>query len=933
MALGFLILGAALFVLGELTRPKPKIENARPTPEGDFSFPTATQGRKIPIIVGTVRLDGPNVVWHGDYRQTAIRQAVKTGSISDFFSSKKQTVGFKYYIGIQFGLCKGTLDSLLKIEIGEKTVYDTPIVGAGSGSINEPDLFGGDSLGQGGVVGDFDFLTGSSTQAVNSYLSTFQQVNGNTPAYRGTACLIFKGGYIGNAASIDPWRFHLRRVPNPLGLASSGLVNGSDANPANLIYEALTDEEWGRGFSTGDINATNFQAVGATLASEGNGFSLVIDSERDVDDYIREIERQIDGYVVLNQSSGKWEINLVRSGDTPILSIDETNIIALENFARGSFESTVNEVRLEFINPDRNWTKDYALAQDLANLRIQGAVVPTTVRFPGVKNKTLANKLVWREQANLGYPLAKATVIVNRELYQANPGLLVNFSWTRLGITNLKMRIQTVDFGEPSTGEAIRVTLVEDVFSLSDPAFADPIDSGWTPTVDELEPFPANEQVIMDAPRALVDRDPDRPGVYPRVFASGRRQGPEVGYKIYGGTSEVGEAYGFMLVGELAASLDPDSEDALIEVVQSPDTLLASMVDASALDVGRELANVFLIGDEFIGVESFSDESPNLGLNDVWRGLLDTTPKTHASGTKVYALHQGSALSDGVLTASTTVKLLPFSASDQVDLSSAIGVVVDFSDPRYVKPYPPSRPAPNGLEYDTTVSIDAVLDGATGDDGQGVAMEFVRRDFRTSDEVTAQTDESTLAFDFPTANTTQYRIEVIGDSVSLYFTDWQTGPSIDLFRTEILRYTNAVVPSEIEVSIETRHTYDGNVVEAVQHLDHAFTPSSAELSGLDPLNALDTNDVSAIHTAADTGTYTVTIARSAFLTSGVVEGRINGGSWATVIATATASGTLPGVTAGDDLEFRHTQTGSGDQTMLRIAGPSSGAQAYAVLYT
>ena len=61
-----LILVVVLTVVAELLRPKPDIENARPAGLGDFDFPTATEGRAIPVVFGTVKIAGPNVVWYGD---------------------------------------------------------------------------------------------------------------------------------------------------------------------------------------------------------------------------------------------------------------------------------------------------------------------------------------------------------------------------------------------------------------------------------------------------------------------------------------------------------------------------------------------------------------------------------------------------------------------------------------------------------------------------------------------------------------------------------------------------------------------------------------------------------------------------------------------------------------------------------------------------
>ena len=62
----FLIINIATFLLTELLRPKPNIEDAKPAGLGDFQVPTATEGRVVPLIWGRVKMAGPNVVWYGD---------------------------------------------------------------------------------------------------------------------------------------------------------------------------------------------------------------------------------------------------------------------------------------------------------------------------------------------------------------------------------------------------------------------------------------------------------------------------------------------------------------------------------------------------------------------------------------------------------------------------------------------------------------------------------------------------------------------------------------------------------------------------------------------------------------------------------------------------------------------------------------------------
>lgn len=53
---------------------RPKTKSNRLNPASEFEFPTAEQGRPIPVLFGTRRITAPNVVWYGDISATAIRK-------------------------------------------------------------------------------------------------------------------------------------------------------------------------------------------------------------------------------------------------------------------------------------------------------------------------------------------------------------------------------------------------------------------------------------------------------------------------------------------------------------------------------------------------------------------------------------------------------------------------------------------------------------------------------------------------------------------------------------------------------------------------------------------------------------------------------------------------------------------------------------------
>jgi len=125
-------------------------------------------------------------------------------------SGKKVTVGYRYYMGLQFGICHGPVDSLHQIIVGDREAWNGSQTTGGSLAIDAPELFGGDKR-EGGIVGVLDVAMGESTQTENSYLVS--QLGAAIPAFRGILSAIWRGGQVSsNNPYVKPWAFRVKRI-------------------------------------------------------------------------------------------------------------------------------------------------------------------------------------------------------------------------------------------------------------------------------------------------------------------------------------------------------------------------------------------------------------------------------------------------------------------------------------------------------------------------------------------------------------------------------------------------------------------------------------------------------------------------------------------------------------------------------------------------
>lgn len=147
-------------------------------------------------------------------------------------SKKSVTVGYRYYLGLHFGLCHGPVDAVQKVVVGERVAWVGHQDASGSVAINAPDLFGGDKR-EGGVVGQLDVLMGESTQVENSYLQS--KLGAAIPAFRGILSAVWRGGQVtANNPYLKPWAFTVRRI-------LQGWTGGSAWYPSKAIIRTVSD--------------------------------------------------------------------------------------------------------------------------------------------------------------------------------------------------------------------------------------------------------------------------------------------------------------------------------------------------------------------------------------------------------------------------------------------------------------------------------------------------------------------------------------------------------------------------------------------------------------------------------------------------------------------------------------------------------------------
>jgi hypothetical protein len=680
MPFGALLLNYLItFLITELLRPKPNVENAKPAGLGDFNVPTATEGRVVPIIWGKIKLEGPNIVWYGDLVAIPVTRKVKTG----LFSSTRQTTGYRYKIGLQFALCRGPLngpdDFLHHIRVDdnyawgvEASTADPPLAptDAGAiGNINQPEFFGGkDAGGGGGLIGTFRVYSGSETQLIDDYLTPFQSPQ---PAYRGTAFISWQQGEIGSSPSLRPFAFELSRFPDGLDLRSfqpGDEIVGLGVNPMNVVFEVLNNDEWGLAISATSINVLNLRSIAAVLATEGQGFSWIWDRVLNVLEVIRTVEEQVDGVLFQDPVSGDFDFQLIRDDYTPGIQplLDESNVEAITKFMRPSWASTSNVVNVNFNSRDKNYAVSFALAQDMANVDINQAVNAVELKMPGVKTPALANEIAWRELRLLSFPLATGALVSDRSQFDLKPGDVRELTWSLLGLIRLPIRITKVNRGSILDGK-IKIDFTQDIFTADTASFADPTDTLWIPPSDAA--LAAFAEILLELPFVLTNINDT--GLNTTLLQVGdivvqTGSSLTVDFNIFATTADApgpapvpteadtippGSGGEFSPFGLLLGALDRGEtngfQDAVGFTIDSPIDL-DKVRNADAIEL-ESLQNLLLIDDELILFSTVVDNfNQTFIIRDLLRGSLDTIPAPHADDSQVFIFSYGIGLVNDV---------------------------------------------------------------------------------------------------------------------------------------------------------------------------------------------------------------------------------------------------------------------------------------------
>jgi hypothetical protein len=635
------------------------------------------------------------------------------------------TVGFHYLFGLLWGICRGPVNDLREIRVGDKTAWEGPLCDGDVQAIKKPDLFGGAPEGEGGIQGPFRLFMGAADQVLPGAGST--DCGGNGPLagvqtlpdvkatiaaespgvriseFRGTFLLWFDG----LISSMNPypkqWAFRLRRhtagwyndecwyrVKAAIFLAD-GRVHAM--NPAHIIYQCLTDPVWGRGLSPALIDENSFIYAANTLCSENFGLCIGWQRKEEVDAFVNIIQDYIDCFLYPDPETGKMTIRLLRNdyveANLPLFAKD-SGLIDIQEDETSSQDDIFSEMIGQGFDPITK-TQFTVRAHNNAARQSQGGPNPESRDLSGIPTRDLMGRVLQRDLKKMCSGLSKYVVVLDRSGWKIRPGTPFKVSDPRRNIGSIVLRC--VEVGDESFKDGkITLKCIEDVFSLPATTYITTNETAWTPPPQEAAPAAA--QAIYEANyRDVLRRKSaaDMATIVPtNAFFGVVAASPNPAmYRFDLDSRAAGETDYTVTAGVFTGNATLQSS---ITILQTTFFLANVSADWPESVVGQAI----VIGDEQMGVTAFDSATGEITVD---RGAADTVPQAHALGDRVWAIDD-DFVTDGRTYAEgedVDALVLTRTSSDLLDPADAIDMTLTLTA-RQARPYPPAKVTVDGAE-------------------------------------------------------------------------------------------------------------------------------------------------------------------------------------------------------------------------------------------
>lgn len=553
-------------------------------------------------------------------------------------------------------------------------------------------IFGGEES-EGGIDGTLDVMFGADDQPVNSRLQ--QMLGGLVPAYRQRLTAFFDGMICAMSKYPKPWAFRVRRVLNGWDggiwysakakiILDSGTIHAM--NPAHIVYECLTNRDWGRGIPRAKLDDAAFKAAADALWDEAFGLCLKWSRQDKIGNFIQLVLNHVGANLFVSRTTGLWTLRLVRENydveTIPQFDAD-SGLLGIDDDENTADVVAANQIIVNYTRPSDN-TEGSEGVQNAAAIRAAGGVLSESIDYPGIPTPELALRVAQRDlRAKFG--VKKFKVRLDRRGYKVEPGGVFRVSDPSRGIANLVLRAGRIEDGVLSAG-TITISAVMDVFGLPANSYVAVQPPLYTPP--SFTPEPVAERLIAEATyRDLV-------GVVDA--ATFNTLTPGTNFVTAMGVAPTGSSIEYQL--DTRPALGGDWASVVADF--TPSALTASVIPQGAVPVTVSISDIVSMDNVAVGTavqinnEIFRLMAIDLSAMTVKlaRGCIDTVPTYHTLGSRIWFYQDGIGVDTREYAAGVTVQARMLTKTGAGILSGEIAPVDSHTlAQRRERPYPPNN--------------------------------------------------------------------------------------------------------------------------------------------------------------------------------------------------------------------------------------------------
>jgi hypothetical protein len=410
---------------------------------GAMRVQQSSYGLSLPIVYGRTRVTG-NLIWYGDFVAIAHTTTTTSGGKGGGGGVTQQTTTYTYEAAVMMALCEGPVGGVASVWAGKKRIEKkddkTPL----------------EQL-------NLSFASGEPGQEPWGHLVTHHagtHNHGDQPAidevlgYSNTAYVFGANYELTSNAEIQNHSFELDGKLQ----YGSGVV---DANPRDVVYDLLTNVQYGANFPTSRI--ADLSVYSTYCRAMGLFISPSFSEQQEVQAHLRAIASLTNSAYIW--SEGKLKI--VPYGDealsgygatyapnlTPIYDLSDDDFIVSGSedpvkCDRSTPADAFNQVQIEYLNRASAYNVEIAEAKDQANIEKFGLRPQEPVKMHGICDASVARRV--------------AQLLLQRALYVRNtyefhlgwkyallePMDLVTLTDRGLGLAKTPVRIVSIEEDE-----------------------------------------------------------------------------------------------------------------------------------------------------------------------------------------------------------------------------------------------------------------------------------------------------------------------------------------------------------------------------------------------------------------------------------------------------------------------------------------------------